>query len=162
MASITIQHAEWNVEPRFGVGHVLTENEASALNQTFFENIRNNWASRIKTATENGQTLTQDDLDKYVSEYQFGVRAVVSREPKDPTAAEERRLARAAVSEAIRAQGLRLKDVPDEQFEQFVDSINDGRFRAQAEQIVAAKRMAATPLSLDLSAFTAPAAEAAE
>jgi hypothetical protein len=64
------------------------------------------------------------------------------------------------VSEAIRAQGLRLKDVPDEQFDAFVDSINDGRFRGQAEQIVAAKKLAATPLSLDLSAFTAPAAEA--
>jgi len=162
MASITIQHAEWNVEPRYGVGHVLTENEASALNQTFFENIRNNWASRLKTASENGQTLSQDDLDKYVAEYQFGVRSIVNREPKDPIAAEERRLARAAVSEAIRAQGLRLKDVPDEQFDGFVDSINDGRFRAQAEQIVAAKKLAATPLNIDLSAFTAPAAEAAE
>ena len=68
----------------------------------------------------------------------------------------------AQLSEAIRAQSLRLKDVPDEQFDGFVDSINDGRFRAQAEQIVAAKKLAATPLNIDLSAFTAPAAEAAE
>ena len=162
MASITIQHAEWNIEPRYAAGHVLNENEASALNQTFFENIRNNWASRLKTSSENNVALSQDDLDRYVQEYQFGVRSLVNREPRDPVAAEERRLARAVVSEHIRAQGLRLKDVPDEQFDAFVDSITDGRVRGQAEQIVAAKKMATAPLDIDLSAFSAPPAEAAQ
>jgi len=36
-------------QPRYAEGHVLTSVEASVLNQTFAENLRNNWANSISS-----------------------------------------------------------------------------------------------------------------
>ena len=59
---------------------VLTAGEASALNQVFHENLRNNFASKIKKLKEaNGEAigvgLFQADLDDYAKSYQRSVSA---------------------------------------------------------------------------------------
>ena len=41
---ITIAGQVFSVPVRYAAGHVLTEGEASALNQTYHENLRNNFA----------------------------------------------------------------------------------------------------------------------
>ena len=46
--TITIAGKPFTVEPKFEAGHVLTANEASTLNQTWFENLRNNFAPKAK------------------------------------------------------------------------------------------------------------------
>lgn len=47
---IVIAGLEFLVQPRYAAGHVLLENEATALNQTYAENLRNNFASKVKAA----------------------------------------------------------------------------------------------------------------
>jgi hypothetical protein len=109
---ITIAGHPFTVPTRYAEGHPLTSGEASALNQTFHENIRNNVAARIKKASPNG--LTEDEVpswqaevDKYAEAYQFGIRAAgagrrPSVDPETKLALEE---ASAAIVEAVKSTG---------------------------------------------------------
>ena len=47
----------------------MTAGEANALNQTYFENCRNNLSGRAKDGT-----LTQEIVDQYAASYVFGKR----------------------------------------------------------------------------------------
>jgi hypothetical protein len=51
MEQITIAGQSFNVPIRYEEGHELTSGEASALNQTYHENIRNNLAKKAKEGT---------------------------------------------------------------------------------------------------------------
>lgn len=104
MQTVTIAGKPFQVEPRYAEGHVLTANEASTLNQTFYENIRNNFAGKAK---EGG---TQEDLDAYVSSYQFGVRTGGGGGSRDPVEVEAMNLARDAVRKGIVAKGKKISD----------------------------------------------------
>lgn len=100
--TITISGKAFNVEPRYAEGHVLTANEASALNQTYFENLRNNFAGKAKEGADQAQ------FDEYVQSYQFGVRAAGGS--RDPVESEAMELARESVRDAIRRMGKKLAD----------------------------------------------------
>ena len=75
---ITIAGSVFNVPVRYEEGHELTANEAAALNQTFHENLRNNFAKRVDSRKENGELDSdvkeelQSELDSYADEYEFG------------------------------------------------------------------------------------------
>lgn len=73
---ITIQGQLFRVPIRYKAGDVLKENEAGALNQTLHENLRNNFASKVKEAGEAGVGIEvlQQQLDDYAADYEFGVR----------------------------------------------------------------------------------------
>lgn len=101
--TITIAGKPFSVEPRYSEGHTLNANEASALNQTFFENLRNNFAGKAK---DNG---TQEDFDAYVASYQFGVR-VGGGGSRDPIESEAMNMARDQIKAAIRAKGGKIAD----------------------------------------------------
>ena len=103
MQTITIAGKPFTVAPRYAAGHVLTENEAQALNQTYFENLRNNFATKAK---EGG---SQEDFDAYASSYQFGVRTGGGSR-LDPVRAEAMSLARDQVKAVIKANGKNLSD----------------------------------------------------
>jgi hypothetical protein len=66
---ITISGSRFVVPAPYRAGHICTEGEAHALNQTLAENCRNNLAGRSK----NGN-LTQADVDEYLASHQFGQR----------------------------------------------------------------------------------------
>ena len=51
---ITIQGQVFRVPLRYKAGDVLKENEAGALNQTYHENLRNNFASKVRDGVEAG------------------------------------------------------------------------------------------------------------
>jgi hypothetical protein len=112
MEQITIAGHPFMVPDRYAEGHPLTSGEASALNQTFHENIRNNVAARIKKAhpqglSESETTNWQTEVDRYAAEYQFGVRQAgggrrPSVDPETKLALEE---ASAAIVEAVKATG---------------------------------------------------------
>jgi hypothetical protein len=53
----------------YSAGHVCTEGEANALNQTLAENCRNNLSGKAKDGK-----LSQADVDAYVASYQFGAK----------------------------------------------------------------------------------------
>jgi hypothetical protein len=70
---ITIAGAVFQVPIKYREGHVLTAGEASALNQTFRENVRNNLASK--------EGLTQEQVNEYAAKYEFGERQAAVRDP---------------------------------------------------------------------------------
>lgn len=112
---ITIQGLEFTVPVRYSEGHTLTAGEASALNQVFHENLRNNFAVKIKKLKEVEEELDvaklQDSLSAYADEYQFGIRTAGGpRSVADPVKREALNLAKAAIKAALSAKGKSLKD----------------------------------------------------
>ncbi len=101
--SITIAGTQFAVEPRYAEGHVLTANEASALNQTYFENLRNNFASQAK------EGKGQDEFTAYAQSYQFGVRTGGGGS-RDPIMTEAMNMARDSVKAAIKNAGRNVSD----------------------------------------------------
>jgi hypothetical protein len=120
---LTIQGLDFTAAPRFAEGHVLTANEANALNQTFFENLRNNFAGRVKKVKEeHGENIEsvmdelQGEFDTYAEAYEFGVRKTAA--PKDPVTAKALVLAKQAIRTAIQASGAKVKDYTAEAIEE--------------------------------------------
>lgn len=161
---ITIAGIVFNVPLRYSAGHVLSEGEASALNQTYHENLRNNFAKEVKSAktvpaegdtpastrelTEADISDLQSKLNAYAESYQFGVRAVGSaRTPADPVGREAINLAKAAIraklaERKISASAEQVADLAAKLVEK------DPQFRVIAEQRVASAKAIAN-VSLD-------------
>lgn len=111
----TIAGKTFSILQPYEAEHVLTAGEASALNQVFAENIRNNFAAKVKEATEAGtfdQEVFQGQLDDYMDEYEFGVRRGGGGRTTDPVQAEAMIIARDKVRKALVKRGHALKDVP--------------------------------------------------
>lgn len=95
------------------------ENVANTLNQTWKENLRNNFAKAVedakKEAKENGRDLDVGALQKELSEYEasyfFGKGGGGGFRPADPIEAEAMRLARDAVEKALKDKGYKTKDI---------------------------------------------------
>lgn len=119
MPSLTIQGYKFEVPDgltaRFAVGYTLQdEGEAHALRQTALENIRNNFAAKVRAAKNGGEEVPaealsklQEDLNAYVAEYKFGERkAGGPRGPRivDPVEREMNRLAREDIATAFYAK----------------------------------------------------------
>lgn len=110
---ITIARHVFNVPIRYEEGHELTANEASALNQTYHENLRNNFAKKVEEVANGGELSgeqkaeLQEQLDAYAEEYQFGVR--VGGYTRDPVQAEAMDIMRDKVREGLR-KIKKLKD----------------------------------------------------
>ena len=99
---ITISGKSFTVPVIYAIGDTIeTEGEASALNQTFHEAIRNNLASRFKEHPEN---LTQAEVDLYAQKFEFGVRSGGGR-VGDPVEREALSIASSKVKDAIRVNG---------------------------------------------------------
>lgn len=131
--SITIAKRQFAVSPRYAEGHVLTANEASTLNQTLFENLRNNFA---KKAEEGG---TQEEFDAYAEAYQFGVRTGGGGGSRDPVEIEAMNLARDAVRNRILSKGMKLADFTAKAISEAAAKLVDGNpsYRETARQRVA-------------------------
>ena len=159
---ILIQGREFEVPMPFEEGHVLTAGEASALNQVFAENVRNNFATRLKrweeardAAKAEGKEFSepepsQEDLNKYMADYEFGVRRPGQRTSTDPVETEALALALAKVKEAVLKQGKTLKEVGAEKLRELAaDAVERvPAFRERARQIVEARKAAAEGLDL--------------
>lgn len=89
MKSILIQGYNFDAPEPYSAGHVLTEVESGVLNQTFAENLRNNFAGDVKDAiATHGKTLPaevveslRDSFESYAKTYQFGVRRAGEVDP---------------------------------------------------------------------------------
>jgi hypothetical protein len=110
---ITIAGKTFNVPIRYEEGHELTAGEASALNQTYHENIRNNLAKKVKEAEEAGafdHAQMQATVDQYANEYQFGVRVAGTGVTRDPVKSEAMRIAKKQLGEMLRKNGKKIGD----------------------------------------------------
>jgi PP-loop superfamily ATP-utilizing enzyme len=137
---ITIQGFAFSVPAPFSEGHTVTAGEASALNQTLAENIRNNLAKTIDKAVEAAAkanaidvkdvTAGHLDLDElqgkvneYVQEYEFGVRAGGGRNITDPVEREAMNIARTKVREALKSKGYVLAEIPKETIDKLAEDL---------------------------------------
>lgn len=94
---LTINGNTYTVMERYEEGQEITAGEASALNQTLRENVRNNLSKK--------EGLTQEQIDAYASEYQFGVRVAGAGRVADPVMAEYLRLAKTKIKDLLKAKG---------------------------------------------------------
>lgn len=118
--SIMIAGENFNVPQPYKAGHVLTDNEAGSINQTYAENVRNNMAGKVKALKEAGTfaaDVFQGTVDDYCDNYEFGQRTGGGRSG-DPVRTEAmaitRDLVRQAISKAAAADSTKTKlaDVP--------------------------------------------------
>jgi len=155
---ITIQGIAFKVSEPFAEGHVLKANEASVLNQTFAENIRNNCATMIESAkkesadkgTELNVGALQEAIDKYIAEYEFGANRGGSR-TVDPVRREALTIAEAKVRDALKKKNVQIKSVGAERIREMAEQAL-AKFPAimeQARAVVEARRGSA--LDIDLS-----------
>ena len=149
MQEVTIAGEVFKVAPRYDAGHVLLENEAGALNQTFFENIRNNMAKAVQEAKETGafdQDVMQDQITQYANDYEFGARRGPGAS-KDPVMAEALKLAKKAISKALAAKYGPKHGKTAEEITEAARGVLAGakgeKYLEQARQIVEITRAAA-------------------
>jgi hypothetical protein len=134
MPQITIQGHSFDVphDPSIVPGTPLDENMAASLQQTRLENIRNNMAARIKRLLNGHDQLEesqlrqiQDEVQRYASEYKFGVRAAgAPRVTRDPVQREMLRLAKEDLAAAYFAKhNERLRgDALNENAQKLIDA----------------------------------------
>ena len=155
---VTIADNTFKIPAPYAAGHVVTAGEAAALNQTLAENVRNNFASRVKAGLvgtprieasgdkpakeavppNSTQEELQAEIDKYVTEYEFGVGSVRTTDPVDR---ELRTLVTEVIKTALSARG---SATDRESVKTYVDKyLSDAKYaekvaalRKQAEKIV--------------------------
>lgn len=145
VTEITIQGLAFEVSQPYAPGAVeLTEGEANALNQTRAENLRNNFAPKIKAAMveyRKANSLAEDaevavssldhdaliaEFNKYADEYEFSTRAGGggARTPTDPVEREAQRIAWDKIKVALGKKGIKIDSVPkDKKAELISDTI---------------------------------------
>jgi hypothetical protein len=162
LVDFNIKGVPFTVPHPFVEGHVLTEGEARVLNQTFKENIRNNFNAVVVRALEaaaaEGSEVDvaelQEALEAYIAEYEFGQTAARASSKTSPLDREIERLARQVVVNAIKAKGLKVKDIDADKVESFVAQVIASKgdvLRAEAEKVLAA-RASTAGISLDFDA----------
>lgn len=147
---ITIQGQTFKVPLRYAAGHVLTEGEAGALNQTLHENLRNNFAKKVSDGMEagTGVEVLQQQLDDYASEYQFGQRSGGGGFRGDPVMSAAMNTARELIRNVIKAKKLDEEEWPASRITQAAKALiesqgEDGKIISTARQQVEAERAAA-------------------
>jgi hypothetical protein len=160
---VTISGQSFKVAEPYSEGHVLSAGEASALNQTYSENIRNNMAATVKAAIDAGTfdlVAMQGTIDDYMEEYEFGVRTGGGRSG-DPVEREAMGIAREKVREKLRKDGFDMKTVTAKYVtETAAKAIAGGKnpaIWALAKQRVEATKAASISISLDDSSESADA-----
>lgn len=185
--SIKIGDDNFTVTLPYAEGHSLNAAEASVLNQTRVENVRNNLNSKLKAMKEahektapgtpfpgvdvdagitdgddKGKTLRQL-LQGYSDIYEFGVRNIKSAEPVDPVEREAFKLARETIGAQLKANNIKVKDLDPDAYEQAIAALagSDADIRKEAQRRVkVANDIGKT--QLDLSAITKKADAAVE
>lgn len=151
MKTISISGEAFEVSAPYAAGHVITEAEAKALNQTRAENIGNNFRAQVKKALEDGTIANvRQAIADYDSRYEFSM--TIARTPIDPVEAEAFKIAKEVVKAKIADKyGMALKKY-------FETEGNEEKFNAAVEKIagqddtlkLAKKRIADKKKSLDI------------
>lgn len=115
---ITIAGALFTVTQPYAAGHVITEAEANALNQTRSENIRNNCAKAIKEGKFPEGLDAAGYVAQYDANYVFNLASAGGAvRVTDPLEKEARRIAREELTARIKQKGGKVKDVDKDAFE---------------------------------------------
>jgi len=114
--TISIGDVTFPVPTPYTEGHTCNAVEASVLNQTLSQNLRNNFAPHVKkaqdTAAANGQDLDLEALREkfasYAEQYVFSERRA-GRGPIDPVEREALKMAKESIRAACAREGISLK-----------------------------------------------------
>lgn len=136
--TIKIQGILFPATPRYAEGHPLTAQEALVLNQTLFENLRNNFASHIRKALDakrEGQPedftpeFTADELNdlqvkfgEYASAYSFSAPRA-PRTPVDPLQREMRAIAKDRVMAALAKKNISVRALPEGKMDEYITAL---------------------------------------
>lgn len=149
---ITIQGVTFAATQPYAEGHVVTEAEAKALNQVRAENLRNNFASKVKAAKGDAESLTDAQIAElsaefaeYDASYVFTLASVGGgKRETDPVAVEARRLAKAAIAAMLSDKGRKLKDIDKDKLDAAIATLADSeRIQKLAKKAVEDRRKAA-------------------
>ena len=178
--TVTIQGNEFSIPARYAEGHVLTVNEASAMNQLVAENVRNNAASKIKKAiaeaneagvefsldaARDGDVTLRQEIQAYAESYEFGARATRSAEPVDPVQKEAYRIAVELVNGKLRDGGIKKKDLGEGVFDDTVTKAmaNEKIQKLAKKRVAEREALASEDIDVsDLVAAETPADESTE
>jgi hypothetical protein len=125
---IIIQGLTFHAPQPYAQGHVLTANEATALNALLAENLRNNFTRRVK-ARANGRDLAPEDGAAYRLRSEFATYAAQYRlgtgttPPRDPVAREATRLATSLVREWLNRRNVQRGELAEGEFDSHVARI---------------------------------------
>jgi hypothetical protein len=156
----TIKGVRLSVPVPYTEGHVLTGPEATTLNQTWIENIRNNLSNEINELIEAAGGIEKFDskagqklVDEYAKDYEFYERKGGGFRSSDPVEAEAMNIARGKVRDAIRNKGLKLSEVPTAKVTELARKLLDKNpaLRERAKKIVEARQESAEDINIDLS-----------
>lgn len=159
--TIIIQGLEFTASLPYLAGHTLTDAEARALNQVRLENIRNNFATKVKASTDKAEgSIPPDQLSAKFAEfeaaYSFSMPgAGGGTRTLDPIEREALALAKDVVKNALAAQGKSMtapKEASDDEKAAYKDKINAKVEEIAGRDVVIAqarKNVAARSKSLD-------------
>ena len=155
---ITVQSLVVEAPQPYNEGDTLTANEAGALNQTYAENLRNNFASQARKAIEDSGGVDSVDLASFQKEfwsyavgYEFGIRGA-GGPSLDPVMSTAMDLAKGKVRDAYKAKGYKLKDVPAAKIRELAEAAieKNPAFLDRAKEIVRQREEIAGDLQIDL------------
>ncbi len=153
---IKVQGMIFTAPLRFAEGHPLSALEAKALNQTYHENLRNNFAKNVKKEQEaakaaGSETLSVEVMEKlhsefaaYAEAYSFAERRTSS--PVDPVEKLAYQLAGQAVRAALKKKNFDVKTLAPEKLEKFIEDLlaKDSKYLEEAQRRVSAESSVAT------------------
>jgi len=161
--NITIQGLVFPCRQIFDEGHTLTAVEAGVMNQTRDENLRNNYAAKIKSFMKDGKIekiddLTDDHKAKLLSDfptfeeaYEFGSRG--GAREVDPVRKQAVLFATDSVKSALKKKGHNLKDIGADKIKEMAEAAIEKypKFMEKAESVVKARQEAAAELDIDIA-----------
>lgn len=128
LKNLTISGVNFEAPFKYAEGHVLTAPEARALNQTRFENLRNNFAGRVKASQEGAEgAIPASDLvakfAEFEAAYDFSTPGTGGGTTRlDPVEKEAIAIARDVIKQKLAAKGRSYnppKEATDEQKETY-------------------------------------------
>ena len=151
--SIRIQGVDFDAPAPYAAGQEINEPEAATLNQTLAENLRNNFAAKVKAAKEtNGDNLSDEviaglraDFATYADSYEFHGRRA-TRAPVDPVKREATKIAKSIVLAALRQKKIETKSLPEGKLEELVEGVigRQPQIMEEAKRRVEASKNVAT------------------
>lgn len=160
--NVTVQGLVFSAAKPYEEGHALTAIEAGVMNQTRIDNIRNNFAHKVRKSCEDASVDKSHELTDEIKKllqvsfvdfeegYEFGSRQ--GGREADPVRREAMDLATKAVKDKLRSMGHKLSDVGAEKIRELAENAIETKpaFMEKATAIVAARTAAADDLTIDL------------
>ena len=159
--TITIAGQPFEAPLRYAEGHELTAGEASQLNQVLHENLRNNFAKKVKEAVEANAfdaAAFQQSFNEYADTYEMGERVGGGGGSRDPIMTAAMNIAREIIRTALKKKGKKISEVDPKAINEAARTLiskGDARseeIMAQARQRVEDAKSAADADLLDLVA----------